>query len=163
QGQATPGRGQLGLLLDGPREGLCQTLGQGRVAGLDAQELLQVEGDREPLPEALVACGLLDVPERIEPGAPLADERFFGGRGAEGAIRPGDGWPVGAAGGAGSEPLRWRLANRLARLPAQRSTFPEESRLARRWPSGLKQTLVTQLVCPWRARTSWPVRKSHTF
>src|SRR5262249_55602581 len=32
-----------------------------------------------------------------------------------------------------------------------------------RLPSGLKATLFTQAVCPWRGRTSCPVCASHTF
>src|SRR5262249_35466900 len=46
-------------------------------------------------------------------------------------------------------------------LPSFRST--PSLALAMRVPSGLKATLVTSRVCPLRARTSWPVCKSHTF
>jgi hypothetical protein len=33
--------------------------------------------------------------------------------------------------------------------------------LARRLPLGLKATLETSLVCPWRVGVSWPVAPSH--
>src|SRR5229473_1716559 len=55
----------------------------------------------------------------------------------------------------------------ILRHPLQLSianlTVLSQEALARRLPSGLKATLCTQLVCPLRESSSWPVCASHTF
>ena len=52
----------------------------------------------------------------------------------------------------------------LARRPRPRpSPSRPRSAEARRLPSGLKATLMTGPVCPWRVRASWPVAASQTL
>src|SRR5205807_503190 len=48
-------------------------------------------------------------------------------------------------------------------VASQTFTVPSSEALASRPPSGLKHTLHTKPVCPFRESVSWPVAKSHTL
>src|SRR5262249_53933759 len=59
--------------------------------------------------------------------------------------------------------LAWPLRLRVSRPVAASHTFtvPSSEALARRWPSGLKATLVTPPAWPWRGRPGLPRRHPH--